>query len=94
MSDDQLGKYEAWAARLEENITTLSRQRRAFYGILFGSVALSAIGFFFGVWFGVGTLVTGVMVCIAGLYISTTRRWEYERELARTRDEIAHMKAR
>jgi hypothetical protein len=94
MSDDKLAKYEAWAARLEENISSLARQRRSYYGIFFGSVALSALGFFFGRWLGVGTFATGVMVCIAGLYISTTRRWEYERELERTREEIAHMKAR
>jgi hypothetical protein len=92
MSDGQIAKYEAWATRLEENIASLARQRRAFYGIFFGSVVLSALGFFFGAWLGVGTLATGIMVCVAGLYISTTRRWEYERELARTREEIAHFK--
>lgn len=93
MSDDQLAKYEAWAARLEENMTSLARQRRYFYVIFFGSVALSALGFFFGWWLGVGTFATGLMVCISGLYISTTRRWEYERELALTREEIARIKA-
>jgi hypothetical protein len=92
MSDGQVAKYEAWAARLEENIATLARQRRAYYRILFGAVALSGVGFFFGWWLGVGTFATGLMVCIAGLYISTTRRWEYERELVRTRREIAHLK--
>ncbi len=61
--------------------------------MFFGSDRSSALGFFFGAWIGVGTLATGIMVCIAGLYISTTRRWEYERELARTREEIAHLKA-
>ena len=92
MSEDQIAKYEAWAARLEENIATLARQRKGFYLIFFGSIVLSAFGFFFGAWLGVGTIATGIMVCVAGLYISTTRRWEYERELARTREEIAHWK--
>jgi len=93
MSDVQLAKYEAWAARLEENIATLVRQRRTFLRVFFGSIGLSIVGFFFGPWFGVGALATGVMFCIAGLYISTTRRWEYQRELVRTREEIAHFKA-
>jgi hypothetical protein len=92
MSDDQVAKYEAWAARLEENMTSLARQRRYFYAIFSGSIVLSAVGFFFGWWLGVGTFATGLMVCIAGLYISTTRRWEYERELALTREEIARFK--
>jgi hypothetical protein len=94
MKDDQIAKYEAWAARLEENIASLTRQRRSYFKVFFGAVALSAVGFFFGAWLGVGTLATGVMVCIAGLYISTTRTWEYRRELARTREEIAHLKPR
>ena len=94
MSDDQIAKYEAWAARLEANIATLTRQRRSYFKIFFGAVVLSAVGFFFGAWLGVGTLATGIMVCAAGLYISTTRTWEYQRELARTREEIAHMRPR
>jgi hypothetical protein len=92
--DDQLAKYEAWAARLEENIATLTRQRRLYLRIFFGAIVLSVIGFFVGPWFGVGALFTGIMFCIAGLYISTTRTWEYQRELARTREEIAHLKPR
>jgi hypothetical protein len=94
MSDDQLAKYEAWASRLEENIATLTRQRRLYLRIFFGAVGVSALGFFFGWWLGVGALATGIMVCIAGLYISTTRTWEYQRELARTREEIAHLRPR
>jgi hypothetical protein len=94
MSEDQIAKYEAWAARLEENIATLVRQRRTYFKIFFGSVAVSLIGFLRSPWFGVGAIVTGVLVCIAGLYISTTRRWEYERELVRTREEIAYFKSR
>jgi hypothetical protein len=93
MSDDQLAKYEAWAARLEENIATLTRQRRLYLRFFMGAAGVSLVGFFFGWWLGVGALFTGVMFCISGLYISTTRTWEYERELARTRDEIAHLKA-
>ena len=94
MSDDQLAKYEAWATRLEENIATLGRQKRTYFRIFFGCVALSLVGFFRSPWFGVGAIFTGVFVCIAGLYISTTRRWEYERELVRTKEEIAYFKKR
>jgi hypothetical protein len=93
VSEDQVAKYEAWAARLEENIATLVRQRRVFIRIFFGSIALSVVGFFIGPWFGVGAVVTGIMFCIAGMYISTTRRIEYQRELVRTRAEIEYFKA-
>jgi hypothetical protein len=92
--EDQVEKYEAWAAKLEANITELRHQRRTFFRIFFGAVGVSAIGFFFGVWLGVATFFTGVMVCVAGVYISTTRTWEYERELERTREEIARMRPR
>ena len=88
MSEEKIEKYEAWAKRLEENIMSLARQRRTFFFMFYGAAAISAFGFFFGAWLGVATLATGVMVCVAGVYISTTRTWEYERELERTRYEI------
>jgi hypothetical protein len=92
MSTEQIAKYEAWATRLEENIASLARQRRTFFTMFFGAVVLSAFGFFFGMWLGVATIATGVMVCVAGLYITTTRTWEYERELESTRREVRRLK--
>ena len=85
MSQEQIAKYEAWAARLEENLASLAKQRRTFFGMLVGAVALSFLGFFFGWWLGVATFATGLMVFISGTYITTTRTWEYERELEATR---------
>ena len=93
MDQNQVAKYEAWAARLEENIATLTRQRRFYLRFFFGAAIVSFAGFFYSAWLGVGAIFTGVMFCIAGLYISTTRTWEYRRELARTRDEIAYLKS-
>ncbi|HEY2516062.1 MAG TPA: hypothetical protein VGI39_34560 [Polyangiaceae bacterium] len=92
MSQEQVAKYEAWAARLEKSIGELSRQRRTFFAIFGGAVVVSFLGFFFGWWLGVATIATGIMVCVAGLYITTTRTWEYERELARTRLELRRLK--
>ena len=92
MSAEQIAKYEAWATRLEENLASLARQRRTFFVIFGGAVVVSALGFFYGVWLGVATIATGIMVCIAGVYITTTRAWEYERELKRTRFELRRMK--
>ena len=93
MSDQEmLPKYEAWIAKLQSNIRDMGRQRRAFRIIFVAAVVLSAIGFFWGVWLGVGTLATGVMVSGAGLYITMTREWEYERELKRTRDEVTRLR--
>jgi hypothetical protein len=93
MSLEQIAKYEAWATRLEENIVSLTRQRSTFFYIFYGAVAVSGIGFFFGAWLGVATFATGVMVCTAGVYISTTRTWEYQRELERTRYEVRRLRA-
>ncbi len=92
MSQEQIAKYEAWATRLEENIVSLTRQRSTFFYIFYGAVAVSAIGFFFGAWLGVATFATGLMVCVAGVYISTTRTWEYQRELERTRYEVRRLR--
>jgi hypothetical protein len=93
MNPEQIAKYEAWAKRLEDNIAALARQRRAFKWIFTGAVVVSAVGFFVGPWLGVATFATGVMVCISGVYISTTRTREYERELAQTRYEIEKLRS-
>jgi hypothetical protein len=93
MSEEQIAKYEAWATRLEENIASLTRQRRVFFYMFYGAIGVSALGFFFGAWLGVATFLTGVMVCVAGVYISTTRTWEYRRELEITRYEIRRLRA-
>jgi Flp pilus assembly protein TadB len=93
MNPEQIAKYEAWAKRLEDNIAALARQRRAFTKIFTGAVVVSVLGFLIGPWLGVATFATGVMVCIAGVYISTTRTKEYERELAQTRYEIEKLRS-
>jgi hypothetical protein len=92
MSQEQIAKYEAWATRLEENIVSLTRQRSTFFYIFCGAIVVSGIGFFFGAWLGVATFATGLMVCVAGIYISTTRTWEYQRELERTRYEVRRLR--
>ena len=93
MSDSEMApKYEAWIAKLQSNIHDMGRQRRIFRMMFVGAVVLSAVGFFWGVWLGVATFATGVMVCGAGLYITMTREWEYERELKRTRDDLQRLK--
>jgi uncharacterized protein (DUF58 family) len=93
MSIEQVAKYEAWAAQLQGNIESLARQRKTFFRMLAGFVAVSALGFFFGAWLGVATIATGVMVTVAGVYITTTRTLEYQRELERTLFELERMRA-
>jgi uncharacterized membrane protein YoaK (UPF0700 family) len=92
MSAEQIAKYEVWVKRLEQNIATLARQRKAFTWIFAGAVVLSALGFIEGPWLGVATFATGVMVCVAGVYISTTRTREYVNELAQTREELEKLR--
>lgn len=87
MNQELLPKYEAWIVQLEANIAAMHRQRRTFRLMFFGAAILSAVGFAFGKWLGVATFFTGIMVCGAGLYITMTRTWEYERELKRIRED-------
>jgi hypothetical protein len=92
MSQELIAKYEIWIERLEQNIDQLVRQRRTFRMMFIGAAVISAVGFFFGVWIGVATFFTGIMVCTAGLYITMTREWEYERELKRMRAEVVRLR--
>src|SRR5438552_19058108 len=93
MADEALvAKYETWAAKLESNIDDMAHQRRMFIRIFGGAVVLSIVGFFFGWWLGVATFFTGLMIAIAGVYMTTTRTLEYRRELGRTRDEVRRLR--
>lgn len=88
-----LPKYETWIKKLEGNIEDMRRQRRTFHKLFFGAVIVSAIGFFWGAWLGVATFFTGIMICVAGLYITMTREAEYKEELKQTRADVAKLRA-
>jgi hypothetical protein len=90
--EGQVAKYEAWAAKLEKNIEDLGHQRRMFIRIFGGAVVVSLLGFIVGWWLGVATFFTGLMICVAGVYMTTQRTLEYRRELGRTRDEVRRLR--
>jgi hypothetical protein len=89
---DLVRRYAAWEAKLRENIAALARQRKTFYGIFFGVLFASTLGFLFGIWFGVATLLTGVAFCGTGLYLTTMRGLEYDDELSRARAELRRLR--
>jgi hypothetical protein len=92
VDEGQVAKYEAWATKLEKNIGDLAQQRKLFIRIFGGAVIVSGVGFVFGWWLGVATFFTWLMICIAGVYMTTTRTLEYRRELDRTRDEVRRLR--
>ena len=91
---DLVRRYAAWEAKLRENIDSLSRQRTAFHWIFFGALIASTLGFFFGSWFGVASLLTGLAFCGTGLYLTMMRRYQYNGELLRTRAELRRLTER
>ncbi|HEY2514622.1 MAG TPA: hypothetical protein VGI39_27345 [Polyangiaceae bacterium] len=88
---DLVQRYAAWEAKLRENIDALGRQRTTFHRIFFGALIVSTLGFFFGSWFGVGSLLTGVAFCGTGLYLTMVREHQYDDELSRTRAELRRL---
>jgi hypothetical protein len=84
-------RYSAWEARLCENIATLARQRSTFNRIFFGGLVASVLGFYFGAWFGVGSVATGIAWCGTGLYLMIVRGRQYREELSRTRAELRRL---
>ena len=88
---DLVRRYSAWEAKLCENIATLARQRTLFHRIFVGGFVVSVLGFLFGTWFGVGALVTGVVWCGTGLYLTIMRAKHYREELSRTRAELRRL---
>ncbi len=83
MNREQIDKYEAWTARLEQNIEELARQRTVLMRLFYAATVVSLVGFYFGFWVGVGAFFTGLMIVIAGLYMTSTRTREYKRDLRR-----------
>ena len=84
-------RYAAWEAKLCENIATLARQRSMYHRVFFGGLIVSTIGFFFGAWFGVGSVATGIAWCGTGLYLTIVRGHQYREELSRTRAELRRL---
>jgi hypothetical protein len=88
---DLVRRYSVWEAKLCENIAALARQRTLFQWVFFGGLVLSALGFVFGAWFGVGSIVTGIVWCGTGLYLTIMRGKQYREELSRTRAELRRL---
>ncbi len=84
-ANDQLAKYEAWIVELERRRRDIAVNRPRYLRSLVGLLLASTLGFLWGVWFGVGALVTGILMCAFGFYTVLFREGEYEKELVHLR---------
>ncbi len=81
MSETQLSKYEAWIRRIEGLQAKDARQRPVYFKIFVAIPLVGALGFIWGVWFGVASFLTGLMMCGFGFYTFLMIEGDYEREL-------------
>ena len=81
MGETQLEKYEAWIRRIEELQAKDIRRRPIYYRIFVGIPLVFSLGFIWGVWFGVASFLTGLMMCGFGFYTFLMIEGDYEREL-------------
>ena len=86
--DEQITKYEEWAARLEANIEDMTRQRKTSWLYLVAGVALGALAWRFHHFLGGAIITLGIILWSTALYITWMRIWYYRGELTRTRLEI------
>jgi hypothetical protein len=78
---DQLAKYEAWTAELEQRRERIIRERSGYIRILTGILIASNVGFFWGWWVGVGTLVTGLLIFGYGWLTVMGLEWDCINEI-------------
>jgi hypothetical protein len=92
-ASEQLEKYEAWIQELERRQIDIAVNRPRYLRFLVGLLIASTLGFFWGVWFGLGALVTGILMCAFGFYTVLFREGEYEKELAHLRHVADELRA-
>jgi len=91
MSETQIEKYEAWIRRIEGLREKDARNRSTYFRIFVAIPITFSLGFFWGTWFGVASLLTGLLMCLFGFYSFLTIEGDYERELdglRRSADEL------
>ena len=93
MDDSQIAKYEAWTQKLEHLQAEVVRKRPIYYRIFVAIPVVSLLGYFWGFWFGVATLLTGIMVCGFGFYSVFMIEGDYEREIEGLRRSVAQFRA-
>lgn len=93
MSETQLQKYEAWILRIETLKAKDAGHRSTYFRVFAAIPAVSTLAFFWGVWFGVAALLTGIMMCGFGFYTFLTIAADYDRELAGLRRSADDLRA-
>jgi hypothetical protein len=93
MNDSQIAKYEAWIQKLEHLHADVVCKRPVYYRIFVAIPIVSLLGFFWGVWFGVATLLTGIMMCGFGFYSVFMIEGDFDREIEGLRRSVANFRA-
>lgn len=92
MNAERLQKYETWIRELERRETALAHRGPGFRRFFLGALVVSGGGFFVNPWIGVGTVFTGLMIWVFGLYVLRVRQNEYAHELQLARGEVARLR--
>lgn len=93
MSADQLAKYEAWISELESRQKDIAEHRTGYLRLFVGLLIVSTVGFYWGVWIGVGAFLTGILACLFGFYTVLFREGEYVKELKSLRRVAGDLRA-
>jgi hypothetical protein len=91
---EQLAKYEDWIREIERRQADIAVNRPRYLRFLVGLLVASLLGFLVGTWFGVGTLVVGILMCAFGFYTVLFREGEYEQELVHLRNVAKGLRAK
>jgi hypothetical protein len=80
-AQDQLAKYEAWTAELEQRREKIIHERSGYIRILTGILIASNVGFFWGRWAGAVTLFSGLLIFGYGWLTVMGLEWDCINEI-------------
>jgi hypothetical protein len=78
---EQLAKYEAWIAELEQRRAKILRERSGYIRVLIGILIASNVGFFWGRWPGAVTLFSGILIFGYGWLTVMGLEWDCINEI-------------
>ncbi len=85
---DKLEKYQEAIRELEARQQELEKSRGGYMKLFAGLVIISLAGFFWNVWLGAATFITGALMGLFGAYVVRVRAGDYALELDHLRETV------
>lgn len=90
--DELAPKYEEWIRSLQAKLDGIPRERRQMLYVMLVSLVIAPVGFFWRAMVAFAIAFLGVLIYVTTLYITEMRKYQWNVELAKTRDELEKLR--